>query len=190
MIIRGPHPADGYALIHRDALTDGALSFKARGILAYLLALPAGAEISPEKIIRSGADGERAVKSGIKELQDAGYLHSTEAGWVADDTKGVRVPAPPAVEQAPADPAEHLLWLAKTHAWLSPAAIRTAHREIELQDIPLSITKYEIRMVELKKSPSSSEWLRWLIEDEQKMRTAEREAAREAGKHKPWYATA
>lgn len=189
MIIRGPLPSDDYTSIHTPALTDGSLSFKARGILAYLLALPPGAEISPEKIIRSGADGERAVKSGLKELQDAGYLLSAEAGWSVSDTKGVRVPGP-RTEEVPADPAGHLLWLSTTHPWLSAAAVRTAHREIELQDIPLSITKYEIRMMELKKSPSSSEWLRWLIEDEQKMRTAERDAAREAGKHKPWYATA
>ena len=90
----------------------------------------------------------------------------------------------------PVDPADHLLWLTRQHTWLSPAAIRTAHREIELQDLPLSITKYEIRMVELKKKPTSGEWLRWLIEDEQKMRLAERERARENGNHKPWYATA
>lgn len=189
MIIRGPRPSDAVAHIQTAALADGALSFKARGILAYLLSLPEGTEVSPEKITKSGTDGERAVKSGIKELQDAGYLLPTDAGWLATDDKGVETPTP-TVETVPVDGAEHLMWLASNHSWLSPAAIRTAHREIELQDLPLSITKYEIRMVELKKKPSSGEWLRWLIEDEQKMRTAERDRARESGNHKPWYATA
>jgi hypothetical protein len=189
MITRGPRHTDAVALIHTNALTDGALSFKARGILAYLLALPEGATISPEKIIRSGTDGERAVKSGLKELQDAGYLLHTDDGWIASDTVGVEAPTPP-VETTPADGAEHLMWLTTHHGWLSPAAVRTAHREIELIDLPLSVTKYEIRMAELHKSPSSSEWLRWLIEDEQKLRLLQKEQAREAGHHKPWYATA
>lgn len=189
MIIRGPRPSDNFAQIHTAALADGTLSFKARGILAYLLSLPEGTEISPERIIKSGTDGERAVKSGLKELQDAGYLLPVEAGWLATDTKGVETPTP-TVDTVPVDPAEHLMWLANTHKWLSPAAIRTAHREIELQELPLSITKYEVRMKELNKSPSSSEWLRWLIEDEQKLILAERQQARENGNHKPWYATA
>lgn len=189
MIVRGPRPSDTFAQIHTGALADGALSFKARGILAYLLSLPAGAEISAEKITRSGTDGERAVKSGIKELQDAGYLLPTEAGWLVSDTKGVEVPTP-TITTIPVDPAEHLMWLATNHKWLSPAAIRTAHRDIELQELPLSITKYEIRMKEMNRTPSSSEWLRWLIEDEAKLRTAERERAKENGHHKSWWSTA
>lgn len=189
MITRGPRPSDTYALILSAALSDGTLSFKARGILGYLLTLPEGAEISPDRITKSGTDGERAVKSGLKELQDAGYLLPVEAGWLATDDKGVEAPTP-RIDTVPVDGADHLLWLAKQHPWLSPAAIRTARRVIELQDLPLSITKYEIRMVELNKKPSSGEWLRWLIEDEQKMRLAERERAKEAGNHKPWYATA
>lgn len=186
MIVRGPRPSDDVAQIHRAALADGTLSFKARGILAYLLALPQGTDISPDRLVKSGTDGERAVKSGLKELQDAGYLLSTDAGWLVTDDKGVGIPTP-TVETVPIDPADHLLWLANQHPWLSPAAIRTAHREIELQELPLSITKYEIRMKELNKSPSSSEWLRWTIEDEQKLRTAQREQAKENGHHKPWY---
>lgn len=189
MITRGPRPSDTIAQIHTAALADGALSFKARGILAYLLALPAGTVISPEKIIKSGTDGERAVKSGLKELQDAGYLLSTENGWLATDDKGVAAPTP-TVETVPPDRAEHLMWLATNHTWLSPAAVRTAHREIELIDIALSVTKYEIRMAELNKKPSSSEWLRWLIEDEQKLLLLQKERAREAGNHKSWWTTA
>ena len=189
MITRGPRPADTHIPIHPDALAVGTLSFKARGILAYLMSLPSGAEISPERITRSGTDGERAVKSGLKELQDAGYLLPTEAGWLATDDKGVGAPTPQ-IETVPVDAADHLMWLSKNHGWLSPAAVRTAHREIELIDLPLSVTKYEIRMVELNKKPSSSEWLRWLIEDEQKLRLAQKEQAREAGTHKSWWATA
>lgn len=189
MIIRGPLPSDTITLIHAAALTDGALSFKARGILAYLLTLTPGTEISPDRITKSGTDGERAVKSGLRELQDAGYLLHTDTGWVVSDTKGVEAPTPD-VTTVPVDGADHLMWLTKNHPWLSPAAVKTAHREIELQDLPLAVTKYEIRMKELGRSPSSGEWLRWTIEDEQKLRLAERQQARENGHHKPWWATA
>lgn len=189
MIIRGPRPTDAVAHIHTAALADGTLSFKARGILAYLLSLPEGTDISPERITRSGTDGDRAVKSGIKELQDAGYLLHTDAGWLATDDKGVGAPTPE-VHTTPVDGAERLMWLATNHPWLSPAAIKTAHREIELQDLTLSVTKYEIRCKERNTAPKSSEWLRWLIEDEEKLRAADRERAREAGIHKPWWATA
>ena len=189
MIVRGPRPSDTFAQIHTEALTDGALSFKARGILAYLLSLPAGAEISAEKITKSGTDGERAVTSGIKELQDAGYLLPTEAGWLVSDTKGVEVPTP-TITTIPVDGAEHLMWLATNHPWLSPAAIKTAHREIELQDLPLAVTRYEIRCKEMNKAPSSGEWLRWTIDDEQKLRLADKERARENGHKKSWYGVA
>lgn len=189
MIVRGPLLSDNFTQINTSALADGTLSFKARGILAYLLSLPPGGEVSPERIAKSGIDGERAVKSGLKELQDAGYLLPVEAGWQATGDKGVAPPTP-LIETVPADPAEHLMWLPKNHAWLSPAAVKTAHREIELQELPLSVTRYEIRCKEMNKQPSSSEWLRWLIDDEQKLRLAEKDRAREAGTHKPWYATA
>jgi hypothetical protein len=189
MIIRGPRGSDDYALIHTSALTDGALSFKARGILAYLLTLPEAQEISPDRITKSGIDGERAVKSGLKELQDAGYLLPIEQGWSASDTKGVEVPTP-TPSLVPHDGAEHLMWLTTTHQWLSPQAVKTSHREIELQDLPLAVTKYEIRMKELGKTPNSGEWLRWTIEDEQKLRLAEKQQARANGEHKPWWHTA
>jgi hypothetical protein len=201
LISRGPLEADAYALIRRAALADGTLTFKARGILAYLLTRPAGSPVSAEKLAKSGTDGERAVKSGLKELEDAGYLLriSAEEGQEPfsqhiTDSPGdcVREPVPRAQDaQHPArDGAERLAWLISQHPWLSPAALKTAHREIELQDLPLSLTKYEIRMKEMNKIPSSSEWLRWLIEDEQKMKLAERDHAREAGEKKAWYTVA
>jgi hypothetical protein len=197
MIIRGPRPSDAITLIHTSALADGALSFKARGILAYLLTLPEGTDISPDRITKSGTDGERAVTSGLKELEDAGYLIRTPSpeGTVdlgVTDTPGVGASTPVEV-LVPRDVvqgADHLMWLVGQHPWLSPAALRTAHREIHLQELPLALTKYEIRMKELGKTPSNSEWLRWLIADEEKLIGAERAAAREAGHHKPWWATA
>lgn len=197
MINREPRPSDALALIHTAALSDGALSFKARGILAYLLTLTPGASVSPNALAKSGTDGERSIKSGLAELEDAGYLIRTtsvdsEGQAVPQlritDTPGIGTPTP---TQSPAREvvrsADRIMWLCEQHTWLSPQAVRTAFREIELIDIPLSVTKYEIRMVELNKKPSSGEWLRWTIEDEQKLKLTQLEQAKAAGNHKKWY---
>lgn len=289
MIVRGPRPSDNFAQIHNAALADGRLSFKARGILAFLLSRPPGWKTSAERLAKSGTDGERAVKSGLKELEELGYLKRTRthadgsdpnvaAGtWVHNqvitdqpaevlldaglDTIGAKrtdgneldssvdttgtfctggkqpdinntdsnntypvvegVVNPPKVgaeenpdssriENSPSpggtttttsrnpkgsregvgSPTPLNPVPARHQRWLSEAAWKTAHEQIELQDIMLSLTKYEIRMKELHREPKASEWLRWLIEDEQKMRTEERKQAQENGKRKPWFAVA
>ena len=271
MIVRGPRPSDNFAQIHNAALADGRLSFKARGILAFLLSRPPGWKTSAERLAKSGVDGERAVKSGLRELEAHGYLKRTRthadgsdpdvpAGtWVHNqvvtdqpetieedmevDTMGAKrtdgekmdtnldttgtfctggkqpdinntepnntylqeggVVSSPTVEgtttttsrksEAPRDGVGTPTLLnpkPPSKRWLSDAAWKTAHDQIELQDIMLSLTKYEIRCKERNSTPSSSEWLRWLIEDEQKMRSEERKQAQENGKKKPWFAVA
>lgn len=193
MINRGPRPSDTYATIHAEALADGTLSFKARGILAYLLSTPPGSTTTPEKLAKAGTDGERAVKSGIKELQDAGYLTRDEFGNLqVTDVPGILEP----VQDALPEPVERVepptpLQPVAPHGWQpSAAALKTAHDSIELMDITLSIVHYRIRAKELNREPTSGEWLRWLVEDEKKARAEERRLARENGDKKPWYATA
>lgn len=286
MIVRGPRPSDNFAQIHNAALADGRLSFKARGILAFLLSRPPGWKTSAERLARSGTDGERAVKSGLKELEALGYLkrsrshadgsdpdvpagtwvhnqvitdqpdileddpnldttgtfctHGEEAGHSVDTigtfctgakqpdinntdsnntylgVEGVVNPPKVGAQENPDSPqfenspspggastptsrnsegsrdggGSGLNPKPASKRWLSDAAWKTAHQQIELQDIMLSITKYEIRSKERGTTPSSSEWLRWLIEDEQKMRTEERKQAQDAARRKPWFAVA
>lgn len=271
MIVRGPRPSDNFAQIHNAALADGRLSFKARGILAYLLSRPPGWKTSAERLAKSGIDGDRAVKSGLKELEAVGYLkrsraHKPDGTWehnhtitdqpelLVEDAEEPTIGAfcthgessghyepttgafctggkqpdinntelnntylgeggvvnPPTVGES-ATPSSrtsyginrevvaviggvelptHLHHLVTDHKWLSPAALKTAHREIEYQSLPLALTKYEIRMKELSRTPNSGEFLRWLIEDEQKILAEERKQARENGQHKPWFAVA
>jgi hypothetical protein len=261
VIVRGPRPADNFAQIHNAALADGRLSFKARGILAYLLSRPPGWSTSAERLAKSGIDGERAVKSGLKELEEFGYLvrtrrHGPDGTFIHEqvitdqpatgakqpdgessepfiDTTGAfctggkqpdinntelitlisgegGVVNPPNVGDSPAATSRtsygidrevmgeikgvvlptHLHYLVTDHKWLSPAALRTAHREIQYQDLALSITKYEIRAKELNRTPQSSEFLRWLIEDEQKILAEERKQAKENGHTRSWWETA
>lgn len=52
----------------------------------------------------------------------------------------------------------------------SPAALATAHSVVKLKDIPISIARYEIVKAEKREIPSSAEWLRWLLADEEKLK--------------------
>lgn len=70
----------GHESIRREALQDPRLSFKATGMLAYLLSLPDNWRTNAERL--SGAknklgkarEGREAMQAGLRELEEAGYL--------------------------------------------------------------------------------------------------------------------
>jgi|SRR5690606_6156707 len=57
---------------------DSRLSFKAKGILTYLLSRPDDWQVYEVEIIKHAKDGRDSVRSGIKELIDCGYIERTE----------------------------------------------------------------------------------------------------------------
>lgn len=73
-IVRGPRPSDQFAQIRNDALSDGRLSFKARGLLAYLLSRPVGWETSTDRLASQGVDGRDAIRTAMWELERFGYV--------------------------------------------------------------------------------------------------------------------
>lgn len=58
----------------RTALNDDRLSWKAKGIMAYLLSMPDNWTFYMEELQTHATDGERAFRSGFKELKDHGYI--------------------------------------------------------------------------------------------------------------------
>lgn len=66
----------GHESIRREALQDTRISFKAQGILTYLLSLPDNWKTNAERLgmTRPGKEGQHAVRSGLQELEEAGYL--------------------------------------------------------------------------------------------------------------------
>lgn len=75
MIYRVHHNKDNpYFMLNRAAVNDEQLSFKAVGILTYLLSKPDTWTIQEEDLIKRHTDGVTAVRSGLKELQTQGYL--------------------------------------------------------------------------------------------------------------------
>lgn len=70
----------GHESIRREALQDDRLSFKATGMLAYLLSLPDNWTTDAKRLAgaKNGTgkarEGRDAIQSGLRELEDAGYL--------------------------------------------------------------------------------------------------------------------
>lgn len=71
-------------MIANAAVRDERLTFKARGILAYLLSQSEGWDTSIRRLAESGPDGRSAVETGVKELVEAGYLIIDEQAREAD----------------------------------------------------------------------------------------------------------
>jgi hypothetical protein len=73
-IKRGPIAADNFTIISNALLRDAALSFKARGMAAWLLGHREDFNLTMVRIAQMNACGEAGVRTAVKELEDAGYL--------------------------------------------------------------------------------------------------------------------
>lgn len=108
MIVRGGLPSDNYTITSNSAIEDKSISLKARMILVYLLSRPPGWVTSAERLATtiSEKDGLSAIKSGLRELEQAGYLTRTRTRtdggrWRWDHTITDR----PSVENRPVEEA-------------------------------------------------------------------------------------
>lgn len=63
-----------FTIIPNEIINNPNISWKAKGIFSYLASKPDNWNFYREEIKKHATDGLRALKSGIKELEDAGYL--------------------------------------------------------------------------------------------------------------------
>lgn len=63
-----------FGLAPSSVLNDKTLTFKAKGIYTYIQSKPDGWEFSAERIARQGLDKITSIRSGLKELENAGLL--------------------------------------------------------------------------------------------------------------------
>jgi len=80
-----------YVMIDRRPVDNNKLSFKSKGILTYLMSRPDGWEVSVADLIKHSTDGEASVRSGLKELRDAGHMRYIKSrnqgritGWIIE----------------------------------------------------------------------------------------------------------
>jgi hypothetical protein len=63
----------GYVVMPNDAVNDRRLSFRARGLLAYMLGRPPGWSFSAKRLALEGLEGREAIAAAIRELSAMGY---------------------------------------------------------------------------------------------------------------------
>ncbi|MGB8946921.1 MAG: hypothetical protein WCD21_42805 [Streptomyces sp.] len=73
MSILRRHLSTGFTVLPTATLEDSRLSFRARGILAYLIAKPDSWKVRTESIAQAGREGRDAVRDAVKELKSLGY---------------------------------------------------------------------------------------------------------------------
>lgn len=63
-----------YVMLDKFSINDAALSWKAKGLLAYLLSKPDDWKVYERDIIAHAKDSRDSVRTGLKELEGAGYI--------------------------------------------------------------------------------------------------------------------
>lgn len=66
-----------FVTVHKSFIHDDNLSWKAKGILLYLLSRPDDWRIYETELNKHSSDGRDSLRTGIKELEQAGYIHRT-----------------------------------------------------------------------------------------------------------------
>lgn len=62
-----------YVQIDHRVLEDERLSWRAKGLLAYLLSKPVDWQIVSEDLLKKSTDGRESIQSAMRELRDCGY---------------------------------------------------------------------------------------------------------------------
>lgn len=72
-IIRAPRP-ERYTVVNRKVIDDDRLSYRALGLLVYLLDKPDNWRVEAAQLARGRTEGRDAVRAALMELAEAGYL--------------------------------------------------------------------------------------------------------------------
>ena len=73
-IIRRSVRPSHYTVIDNLVLQDKRMSWKAQGLLTYLLSLPDSWQVNIKHLAKERPDGKESTLSGLKELKALGYL--------------------------------------------------------------------------------------------------------------------
>lgn len=74
MIVRSKRPDKHFTVIQNHVIRDKRLSWRARGILIYLLSQPDDWKTSSAHLTAVGLEGRDSVRNALDELQTIGYL--------------------------------------------------------------------------------------------------------------------
>jgi hypothetical protein len=116
-IVRGPLPRRNFTVLDNPTIEDDRLSFRALGILTYLLSKPEGWRVNASMLsMNENREGRQAVSSALRQLEAAGYIerrrYQNERGhWITESTVydtpvHHHSPAPGDTSDTPDTPAE------------------------------------------------------------------------------------
>lgn len=77
-VIRVRKRDNPFVQIDRTVFEDDRISWKAKGMLGYLLSKPDNWQVYIADLENKSKDGRDAVRSGLKELEEAGYIRRTK----------------------------------------------------------------------------------------------------------------
>jgi len=84
MIVRSPRPSSHFTVVQNQVIRDKRLSWRARGILIYLLSQPDDWKTTAAHLTAVGIEGRDSVRMALSELENQGYLrrqkHQDERG--------------------------------------------------------------------------------------------------------------
>ena len=78
-IVRTPRIERDFTILPNRALRDPHVSYRARGVLAYVLSMPDNWRTNAETLARQGLEGRDAIRAAINELIHAGYARRVKA---------------------------------------------------------------------------------------------------------------
>jgi hypothetical protein len=78
-IIRVKRLPSNFVQMHKGFFEDSRLSFKAKGILGYLLTKPDNWEVRVADLMNHAKDGRDSIYAGLKELQDHKYYYKVQS---------------------------------------------------------------------------------------------------------------
>jgi hypothetical protein len=73
-IIRAPRPERNFSIINNEIIRNQQLTYRARGILAFLLSQPDHWRTNTDRLAYPNTEGRDAIRSAMNELQLAGYV--------------------------------------------------------------------------------------------------------------------
>ncbi|WP_050807006.1 conserved phage C-terminal domain-containing protein [Acetonema longum] len=99
-IIRVKKRENPYVMMDKTGLKDPNLSFRAKGMLSYLLSKPDDWQPVLEEMVKASKDGYDSVKSGFAELRRCGYMkkipiHGPDGKFMGWERAVYEVPLPP-----------------------------------------------------------------------------------------------
>lgn len=67
-------PRAGFTVVRNEAARDKTISFRARGLLVWMLSHESGRLITAAAMIDAGPDGRDSVRAALRELEQADYI--------------------------------------------------------------------------------------------------------------------